>query len=128
MPLSTDDVVAIQLLYAAYNHSFDFGTPEDFVEVWAEDGEMVSPLGSSQGHEKLQKGMRWNRENMPGVRHGTMNILIEGDGDSASGACYLMVYQVVDSAISLLLSGRYTDTLRRIDGHWVFTKRVMTSD
>jgi ketosteroid isomerase-like protein len=128
MPLPANDVVAIHRVYAAYNHGFDFGTPEDFAAVWVEDGELESPLGSSRGHEKLLKGMRWSRENMVGMRHGTMNVLVDGDGDTAEGTCYLLVYQAREGGVSLLLSGRYDDVLRKDDGQWRFVRRVMTSD
>jgi hypothetical protein len=128
MQLSIDDIIAIHHLYANYSHSFDFGTPDEFAAIFTEDGELETSAGVSRGHKQLAKGVSWAREHLPGIRHGTMNVIVDGEGDEAQGSSYLLVYQAVDGAITLLQSGRYQDSFRKVGGEWRFLRRVMTGD
>lgn len=128
MALSTEDTLAVNRLYAEYNDRFDHGTTDEFVALWSVDGELVTTGGGSKGHDRLASGMVKIRERMPKMRHGTMNVIVDGDRSEATGSCYLLIYQTTDAGLTLLMSGRYQDTLRFDGARWVFVRRVMTAD
>lgn len=52
------------------------------------------------------------------------NHVIELNGDTATGTCYLDVRAFVDGA-SMLGHGFYRDEYRRVDGVWKFQKRAL---
>ena len=53
------------------------------------------------------------------------NLVAEGDGDSATAFSHLMMVKPDGEHGSIVLVGHYDDTLRRVDGRWRFTKRVV---
>lgn len=129
MPLSSEDVVAINQLYASYNHAFDYGDVIAFSDQhWTESGELHSPAGVTRGHHQLRQGMEQIRSILPRMRHGTMNVLVDGDGDHAAGSAFLLAYQGGSEGFQVLQTGRYRDDLVKVDGRWLFSRREMVSD
>ena len=60
----------------------------------------------------------------PRTRHVTSNPVIEVDGDAARVRSVFTVFQQAgDSPLQAIITGRYHDTLSRIDGRWRFTER-----
>jgi hypothetical protein len=53
------------------------------------------------------------------------NHLIEIDGDTARGLCS-MELRLGTRGVSMVGSGTYEDSFRRVDGTWFFTERVYT--
>ena len=65
----------------------------------------------------------------PRTRHLTTNPIIDVDGDTATvRSTYTVMQQALGSAMQPIISGRYHDTLRRIDGRWRFTERRFLVD
>ncbi len=65
----------------------------------------------------------------PRTRHITANPIIEIDGDTATvRSVYIVLQQAPDSPMQAVISGRYHDTLRRIDGRWRFVERGFLVD
>jgi len=65
----------------------------------------------------------------PRTRHVTANPIIELDGDTARvRSTYTVLQQAPDSPLQTIISGRYHDTLRRIDGRWRFVERCFLVD
>ena len=65
----------------------------------------------------------------PRTRHLTSNPIIEVDGDTARvRSTYTVLQQAPDAAMQTIISGRYHDTLARIDGQWRFTERCFLVD
>lgn len=65
----------------------------------------------------------------PRTRHLTTNPIIDIDGDVARvRSAYTVLQQAPDSPLQTIISGRYHDTLRRIDGRWRFTERCFLID
>jgi len=61
------------------------------------------------------------------LRHVTTNILIETNGDKAQSSSYFMLL-VTGAEPRVLRIGIYHDRLRRVEGRWLFSERVATSD
>lgn len=60
----------------------------------------------------------------PRTRHVTSNLIVDVDGDTATCRSYYTVFQQTDKIpLQPIISGRYHDEFRRIDGRWWFTKR-----
>ena len=65
----------------------------------------------------------------PRTRHITANPIIEIEGDTATvRSVYVVLQQAPDSPMQAIISGRYHDTLRRIDGRWRFVQRCFLVD
>ncbi len=65
----------------------------------------------------------------PRTRHITANPIIEIDGDTATvRSVYIVLQQAPDSPMQAVISGRYHDTLRRIEGRWRFVERCFLVD
>ncbi|MCC6959286.1 MAG: nuclear transport factor 2 family protein [Dehalococcoidia bacterium] len=131
MPLSVEDQLAIQQLYARYNHAIDSGNGAGWAATFTPEGVFVSGSGTFSGTEQLT-GFGTAFATRMKARHWTNNLVLEGDGTSATGACYLGLYRLTPGEqppASLLVTAIYNDSLvKGADGEWRFTKRTVTSD
>ncbi len=66
MPLTADDILAIQHLYARYNHAADFGQPSEWADCFAPDGIYAGPTGDYSGRENLEAICRGVQEGAAG--------------------------------------------------------------
>jgi len=128
MPLDTSDLVEIQQLYAKYNTAIDTGDDAGFGGCFIADG-VFDPGGGGvqEGQPAIAEFAKKTHENMPGMRHNTTNIVIEGEGDRARGSGFLIGY-LVDGGYKAIVTGRYADELTRTPDGWRFTKRVFAPD
>lgn len=53
------------------------------------------------------------------------NLVIQGDGDEASLFAHLMMVAPQDGGGRIILVGSYDDRLRKVEGRWYFTMRVV---
>ena len=125
MPLSTDDVTAIQQLYARFCNTLDDGEADAFADCFTADatfGGVGTPL---RGHDAFREFAR----NLVGrnLRHVATGVYVEGDGDEAVGRAYLVSYRGSRPA-KVLATGRYRDRISRVDGEWRFAERCFTPD
>ena len=128
MPLTIDDVTAIQQLYARYCHTLDDGDGEAFSACFTPEGSLGGAGGSVAGREKLERFATKIAASGRNLRHLNSGIWIEGDGDEAVGRAYLLAYSGSGPTPEFLSSGRYRDSLRRVDGAWLFVQRDFTPD
>jgi uncharacterized protein (TIGR02246 family) len=125
MPLNTDDVTAIQQLYARFCHTLDDGEADAFADCFTPDATFGGVGHALQGHEAFRKfAVDLVGKN---IRHVATGIYVEGDGDEAVGRAYLVAYRGTRPA-KLLATGRYRDRVRRVGGTWRFAERVFTPD
>ena len=66
-------------------------------------------------------------DKIPGMRHNATNIVINGDGDHATGSAFLIGYSVSDG-YKVICTGRYADELTRTAEGWRFSRRIFTID
>ena len=64
---------------------------------------------------------------MPSMRHNATNIVIDGDGDSASGSAFLIGY-LAGQEYKVIVTGRYLDELTKTADGWRFTNRQFSAD
>jgi uncharacterized protein (TIGR02246 family) len=129
MSMPTEDLIAMHQLYARYNHAIDDGDGAAFAACFTADGALDGGLGDPiRGSEALEGFAVAVPKGMPGIRHQVSNIFVDGDGDDASGRAYLYVYTPGAGGPQVVTTGRYVDTLRRVDGEWRFVFRQFTAD
>jgi hypothetical protein len=124
--LRAEDIAAIHNLYAGYGHFIDEGDSERFSHCFIPDGQLGTAGGEPlRGREAIAKFAGTPR---PGLRHVVVNVHVEGDEDEAVGRAYFVACDVSEGNVKVLITGRYRDSLRRVDGTWFFTRREFTPD
>lgn len=58
------------------------------------------------------------------------NLVIDGHGDKATLQAYVQMYALLGDPPrqEITASGKYTDTLAKVDGNWRFVRRTFTVD
>lgn len=130
MPLSVEDQLAIQQLYARYNHAIDSGDGARWAACFTNDGTFSSATGTFQGREQLETFGNAFATRMK-ARHWTNNLVLEGDGATARGSCYLMLLRLSPGEqppASILVTAIYRDELTRTADGWKFASRTVVGD
>jgi hypothetical protein len=126
--LSTEDTLAIQQLYARYNHAIDSGDAAGWAACFTGDGTFASATGNFAGTEQLTTFAQGFASRLK-ARHWTNNLVVESDGDGAKGTCYLMLLRLGEGTpATILTTGIYTDRLVRDSGGWRFASRSVAGD
>lgn len=124
MGLPVEDIVAIEQLVARYNHAIDAGDGDGYAATFLEDGcFQIAGREPVRGRAALAEMVRRTTGR---VRHFVSNLLIEGEGDAATMRAYLDAIPRGGGAVGT--TGVYEDTLRRVDGRWLFVERRFTPD
>ena len=127
--LPSEDALAIQQLYARYNHAIDAGKGDAWSACFTPDGTFSSATGNFAGAEQLA-GFGTAFAQRLKARHWTNNLVIEPTPGGASGTCYLMLLRLGDAEkpTSILTTAIYTDTLTKSAGEWKFATRTVVGD
>ncbi len=128
MSLSVEDQLAIQQLYARYNHAIDFGRAEEWANCFTADGVFSSgAAGEYTGRDALTEFAKGFSSRIKG-RHWTNNLVLEADGDGARGSCYLQLLRLGGESPVIMLTGVYEDALVRTPEGWKFSRRTVHAD
>ena len=126
------DRLLIEDLFIRYTCALDAGDVETLVACFAEDGSLESPaVGKYAGRPAIRDfAARFARFRANGsqLRHVISNLRASVDGDRGSAQCYLLVFVTRDGKSRLLGPGAYDCQLTRIDGQWLFQRRIVTMD
>ena len=130
--LSAQDRHMIDDLFIRYTCALDAGDVETLVGCFAEDGALESPaVGRYAGRPAIREFARRFarfRERGAQLRHVISNLRIAVDGDRASAQCYLLVYLTRGGQSRLLAPGTYDCELAKVQGQWLFQRRIVTMD
>jgi uncharacterized protein (TIGR02246 family) len=128
MPLTAEDRLAILDLIGRYNQAFDYRNPDAWAATFTPDGVFGNSEGFSvQGTEALRAFAQEAAAREARGRHWNTSHVIEGNGDTATHSCYLMVI-ALGEAPTIFGVGRYDDQLRKVDGQWRFAQRTLTKE
>ena len=129
MALSVEDNLAIQQLYARYNHAIDAGKAAEWAGCFTPQGVFdAGATGRFEGTEALS-GFATGFAAQLKARHWTNNLLLDGDAAAATGSCYLNLLALqAGKPAATIATGIYTDALVKQGGEWRFTTRTMTAD
>ena len=120
------DRLEIQELILRYTDAGDRARFDEFITVFAEDAEYVTPLWWTRGRGAIQAAMRREDLTFFGavpptfMRHHltTCRIVLTGP-DTAAARTYFVNY----SDIGADHAGVYVDKFRRVDGRWLIARR-----
>lgn len=131
MPLTVEDQLAIQQLYARYNHAIDSGDGPAWAGAFTPDGVFSSATGTFTGKDRLTAFGTAFATRMK-ARHWTNNLVLDGDGNTAIGRCYLALFRLTPGEqppATILTTAIYNDELARdAGGQWRFSRRTVTGD
>ncbi len=132
MTTHLEDKNAIEELIARYNQSLDRGDYEAWLACWADDavfdglGKVLAGIEAIRGFANgYEAGYR---QRLHALKHFTINILSRIDGDRASSSSYVQLMTTSDKGVRVVMTGRYEDALKRVDGHWRFARRKLHQD
>ena len=127
--LATEDYIAIQQLYARYNHAIDSGNGEAWASTFTPDGTFSSGPANPAGTEALSAFATAFAQRMK-ARHWINNLVIEPAEGGATGSCYLMLLRLAkeDKPTSMATTAIYHDTLTKAGGEWKFATRTVQGD
>lgn len=127
--LATEDMLAIQQLYARYNHAIDSGDAQGWAACFIPNGSFTSSAsGSLSGSDALASFAAGFAARLK-ARHWTNNLVLEAEGTGAAGKCYLMLLRLAEGQpASVLATGIYDDHLVKRDGAWLFASRNVVTD
>lgn len=126
--LSVEDQLAIQALYARYNHAIDFGRSEDWAATFTPDGTIETEIGAATGTKDLAAFAAGLFSQFK-FRHWTNSLAIEGDGSRASGFCYLIGWTLEDGKPPFAgHHAHYEDDLVKTAEGWRFARRRVIED
>lgn len=123
-----DDYEAIKTLVSRYNVAFDDMDVEGWIDCFTEDAHFHrSNAGRAyRGHDELRELINEFSETFKG-RHITTNFDIRLNGDEAKMSCYLQLLDR-DNHHAVAMFAVYDDTLRKVNGQWKFSERLLEVD
>lgn len=127
-----------------YGVVHDFGTPEQYADLFTADGEIAVSRGGQavikgrdalmaqarRDHEKYVRPTGPNGENEFFMRHIVSNktVTITGD-DTAEGSCFVItLVNDGDNGPAMLSFGRYFDTYVKENDKWLIARREIVLD
>jgi 3-phenylpropionate/cinnamic acid dioxygenase small subunit len=134
-----DSARAIENLLYTYAERIDAGDLEGVAELFTHGRIRASVdappeqavVGRDAVLELYRGSTRLYEDGRPHTRHLTSNAIIEVGDDgltAASRSCFTVFQQLKDFPLQPIISGRYHDTFRRLDGRWWFDTRIMLVD
>ena len=127
---SFQDYLAIASLLNNYILSIDSHNNEQFADNFTEDGVYDSPWGIAAGRQAILGNIGyWHSSGVTkGKRHfiGAFRISELG-GDTAKAESNYWIAEA-ETAPGIVATGFYTDTLRKVNGHWKIAHRRQAVD
>ena len=143
----SEDRAQIENLQARYMFALDFRDPDAYVSTFTEDG-VLDIIGMKwEGRENIRQIFRAMSPELPEGeekpaaeetegpypatgRHNITNIVLKIDGDKAVGRAYWFHYENDNPDRKAVLDsyGHYEDEMVKVNGEWLFSKRVIYNE
>ncbi len=130
MALTTSDKFEIHELVARYNKAIDTGDSSGWADTFTEDGVFDGIAGVFTGRAELAGFVSAYTSDpqfadWAASQHWTTNLVIDGDRDQAQLFAHVKMVKPEPDGGRIILVGWYEDTVAKVDGRWLFTKRVV---
>jgi uncharacterized protein (TIGR02246 family) len=132
--LTIEDRLAIQDLYARYCATLDTGDWAAWSCCFTEDA-VFAGFQEVRGRDAIAAYGRMRCEERPQgpwtcSQHWNSNLVVEGEGVHAKALCYLLTMGTAksDGSHQLKVQGTYQDELAKVDGQWLFRRRLTRFD
>lgn len=121
------DRVMIQDLVSRYAFFGDYGPNESWADLFTSDArwEIAGANIVVQGREQLLNLVGAVREKAPGVHHMQSNLVVDIDGNRATGKVALNEFLLRPEQIYSNAQGWYEDVYVKVDGRWLFEQRTV---
>lgn len=136
-----NDRAEIEDLMSRYLFAMDYNDFDSYVETFTEDGSLEYASGSATGREAIKEtvsafkkaiGEFYTTEdgNPAALRHVLLQMVVRVEGDKAwTRSMWMeMANDGPDDSLKMGTFGIYEDELERVDGHWLFSKRVILNE
>jgi hypothetical protein len=137
-----EDRAAIEDLQARYMFALDWQDSDTYSATFTEDGILDWAGGITRGRDAIRADVRGMREHFAKheaadapirparLRHVITNMVIRIYGNQATGRAYWFELNddVHDRRPYLGAYGHYEDELRKVHGHWLFSKRKIYNE
>jgi ketosteroid isomerase-like protein len=144
-----EDRLAIEQVWAKYAQALDTADPEAYASLFTPDAYLEVDGKPYKGREAIQGLIRDMRkrlgiEQLPAdargrrfgpIRHILSNLIVDVQGDRATSESYWT--EIITSGKdnrgigkppSVLKMGRYEDELVKLNGKWLYSRRIITGD
>jgi uncharacterized protein (TIGR02246 family) len=134
MALSAEDRLDVMDLVARYAECVDSGDAAGYAALFTPDGVVEHSAGTVEGREAIESWVAaLAQENRVGKASRLKHIMglpvVRGDGDKATARTYVTIPRHMESGqIQIRLAGTYHDECVKVDGAWLFAKRVIDLD
>jgi hypothetical protein len=133
-----EDRIRIEDLMARYIFALDWRDPEGYAATFTEDGVLNYGGGQAVGREAIAAMVQAIRDReteaegdnadelrAPHTQHFVTNIVLDIDGGEATSWAYWVAMSNNNPERTAQVSsyGHYVDTLRMVDGEWLFASR-----
>jgi ketosteroid isomerase-like protein len=122
---------AIRELIARYCFLIDAAQYDEWAQTFDENAVFeVRGLFQFEGRAAIREFANHipkNAKGLPGMKHCTLNQLIELSGDRATATCYFLLIRE-GTPLLVDIAGRYEDELVKRGGRWLFSRRVAHFD
>ena len=127
MTTQEDATAGVLNTLAAYAQALDEGRVDHLVALFAEDAVVdIMGQGVMEGREAIRGGYLQTVPTGP-QKHFVGNSHISEWGETAATVISdLAVLKRLEAGWAVLLTGRYQDTLRLVDGSWLFSRKALT--
>ena len=122
-PLTAQDYIEIQQLYARYAWAADAGDGDAFAATFVPDGNYDDQFKGTDALRRLVIMARDERH-ATNWRHWNSNLSIMPSAEGATGLVYLMLVDISVAPPVILSSGHYEDSLVKTSQGWRFKKRI----
>jgi 3-phenylpropionate/cinnamic acid dioxygenase small subunit len=135
--METADRLDVLELFARYAHTYDEGRLDRLGELFTEDArfEIHGSIGAMPAVMEGRQGIvdhmsaRYHETRPAQRRHVITNVVVESeDGDTVHTAAYLLLGTTTDDVLTVPVTGRYTNELRKVDGRWLIHRQVLRLD
>jgi len=136
-----EDRALIEDLQARYMFALDAGDVDTYLSTFTKDGVLDIGDGPIRGYDAIRKviggmpGRKTEAEDAPKLRrstgrHNITNIVLKIDGNKAVGRAYWFHYGNNNPQRTATLDsyGHYEDEMIKVDGKWLFTKRMIYNE
>ena len=135
----SDAAREIENLVYTYAERIDAGDLDGVAALFAhgricgmEDGPPETVFeGTARVRQMYEMATRLHDDGTPKTKHFTTNVQIyvdEAAGTARGSAYYCVTQKTRELPLQIIVTGRYRDTFRRVDGAWWFDTRTMFVD
>lgn len=128
--LTTADRLAIQDTLYRYSHCLDGGRWDEFAALFAADCtlDLSQTLGRFEGAAGIRQFCETMRSLDLFMRHLVTNIVIDGDGERAHVAAYVLAITGLRGSAARQSTGVYDDELVKRGDRWLLQRRRLALD